>query len=342
MITQAAWSSVAPRLPCNRGQRDVDDRGVDRFHQRGKHDAEDDDPAAETVLDGIAARFHGPMIGPRGAGGRTKHGSPGPDLDYRRILLRSRDTFALPGGMRSMDWNDGRVVVLAPDAVADRDGDRRLARCARQGRHGSDRRPRLVPVSCARRGHVSRSTAAAAFSGRTRSSPRRPARFACSLSDDRELYVITVRDRSVTPDDQRGFIPFFERQFSVADGRRWLDRMTDLADRAAAGPLLSTPTSRRSRTPRCRIFGSANPAARTKRYARCSILSGIISPRRSRSSSSRPARATPRTTSTISRALHTGRALGRWITDMRMARARAALEQTDVPVAEVGAAVRLR
>jgi transcriptional regulator GlxA family with amidase domain len=35
---------------------------------------------------------------------------------------------------------------------------------------------------------------------------------------------------------------------------------------------------------------------------------------------------------------HTGRSLGRWITDMRMARARVALEQTDVPVADVGIA----
>jgi AraC-like DNA-binding protein len=36
---------------------------------------------------------------------------------------------------------------------------------------------------------------------------------------------------------------------------------------------------------------------------------------------------------------HTGRALGSWISDMRMARARVALEHTDLSVGDVGASV---
>jgi AraC-like DNA-binding protein len=234
-----------------------------------------------------------------------------------------------------MDWNDDRVVVLAPDAVATAtviDGS--------HDAHGKDGTELIA-------GHdsfifVVNGEGSYAINGRTgmlkpNTLIAAPAgRFSCTLTDDRELYVISVRDRSVTPDDQRTFIPFFERRLSVSDGRRWLDRMSDLAMRANAGHIFDADVAQLKNDALPYIWQrEAGAAHETLRSLFDFIWDHLASPL-SLEQLAAGAGYTANYLNDLTR-LHTGRALGRWITDMRMARARVALEQTDLPVAEVGA-----
>ena len=59
--------------------------------------------------------------------------------------------------------------------------------------------------------------------------------FACELSDDRELYVVAIREPVGAIDDKHSFSPFIEHRFSELEGRRWKERMAEFTDRAAAG-----------------------------------------------------------------------------------------------------------
>ena len=63
--------------------------------------------------------------------------------------------------------------------------------------------------------------------------------FACELSDERELYVVAVREPVDGIEDKHAFSPFIERRLSTSDGRRWKDRLEDFAERATAGRIVS-------------------------------------------------------------------------------------------------------
>jgi AraC-like DNA-binding protein len=233
-----------------------------------------------------------------------------------------------------MDWNDDRVVVLAPDAVAtatvvDRSHDS-------HGKQGTD----LIA------GHDSFLFVAngeGTYTINGRSGILRPntliaapaGRIACALSDDRELYVITMRDRSVTPEDQRSFIPFFERRLSVAEGRRWLDRMSDLAERATAGRFSDADVARIKDDALPYIWQRESLNAHDTLRSLFDFIWEHLAAPLSLEQLAAGAGYTANYLNDLTR-MHTGRALGRWITDMRMARARVALEQTELPVADIG------
>ncbi len=159
--------------------------------------------------------------------------------------------------------------------------------------------------------------------------------FTCVLSEEREAYVVTMRDATVTPDDQRAFIPFFERKLSDSDAPRWCVLMRELADRAAAYQFNGADVTRLKR--------AAVPFLwrRESQREAISTLFESIWPRLAEPLTlERLARDVGYTTNylnDLTRA-HTGRTVGRWITDMRMARARVTLEQTDMLIADVALA----
>ena len=160
---------------------------------------------------------------------------------------------------------------------------------------------------------------------------------ACSLLDEPELYVVAVRDRSVTLDDQRGFIPFFEHRLSADEGRRWRARMADSADRALRGRFGEADIAQLKDAALPYIWQRDSRAAQeTLRDLFSFIWENLATPLSLERLAS-DAGYTANYLNDLAR-VHTGRSLGRWITDMRMARARVALEQTDMPVAEVGVA----
>jgi len=160
--------------------------------------------------------------------------------------------------------------------------------------------------------------------------------FACELSDERELYVIAVREPVDGLDDKHAFSPFIERRLSLSDGRRWKDRLEDFAERATAGridaddvaglrnavvPYVWRREPNGARETLAGVFGHIwNHVAEPLTLERLATDVGY----------------TANYLNDLTRE-HTGRPLGSWIADMRMARARTALEHSDLPVAEVGA-----
>ena len=160
---------------------------------------------------------------------------------------------------------------------------------------------------------------------------------ACTLSDDRELYVVSVRDREVTLDDQRAFIPFLEKQLSPEDGRMWRERMADAAHRAEQGLFSDADVAALKNAALPYIWQRESRPAQEMLRSLFSFIWDHIAMPLSLETLAADAGYTANYLNDLTRA-HTGRALGRWITDMRMARARVALEQTETPIAEIGIA----
>jgi AraC-like DNA-binding protein len=119
------------------------------------------------------------------------------------------------------------------------------------------------------------------------------------------------------------------------EGRRWKDRMAEFSDRAAAGrvgaddierlknsfmPYVWRREPNGARDTLMNLFASIWP-----RLGEPLTLDGLAA----------DVGYTANYLNDLTRA-HTGSPIGSWITDMRMARARAALEHTDLPVAEIG------
>lgn len=162
--------------------------------------------------------------------------------------------------------------------------------------------------------------------------------FACELSEEREIYVVAVREAVDALDDKHAFSPFIERRLSTSDGRRWKERMAEFADRAnagrigsedvqglkdAVGPYVWRRDPNGARETLTNLFGSIwNHLAEPLTLERLATGVGY----------------TANYLNDLTRE-HTGRALGSWIADMRMARARVALEHSDLPVAQIGAMV---
>lgn len=160
--------------------------------------------------------------------------------------------------------------------------------------------------------------------------------FACELSEQRELYVVAVREPVAGVDDKHAFSPFVERRLSTSDGRRWKDRMEDFAERAAAGRIAADDVEglRDAIVPYV-WRREANGARETLASVFSSIWNHVAEPL----TLERLAAGVGYTANYLNDLTreHTGRALGSWIADMRMARARTALEHTDLPVAQIGA-----
>jgi AraC-like DNA-binding protein len=159
--------------------------------------------------------------------------------------------------------------------------------------------------------------------------------FACNLSDDREMYIVAVREPAEHPDDPAAFSPLLERQLSVSDGRRWRKRMIDYTDRAANGHFDANDVRDVKNALLPYVWKrEPHPAQSTLQEVFASLWPRIGEPL-TLERLARDAGYTANYLNDLSR-VHTGRALGGWIADMRMARARVALEHTDLSIAEVG------
>jgi AraC-like DNA-binding protein len=234
-----------------------------------------------------------------------------------------------------MESFDGRIVVMRPDAVA--------TGAVISGNSAPHAEPGKELIA----GHdlflfVARGEGTYRANGQT--GVLRPntliaasaGSFGCTLGDDREMYIVAVREPADAPDDPNAFSPFVERQLSPSEGRRWRSRMLEYTDRAASGrfgiddvrhvknavlPYLWKREAHAAQTTLQELFASmwlrlAEPLTLERLANEVGYTANYLND--------------------LSRA-HTGRSIGGWIADMRMARARVALEHTDLPVADVGA-----
>jgi len=159
--------------------------------------------------------------------------------------------------------------------------------------------------------------------------------FACNVSDDREIYYVVVREPTERPDDPAAFSPLLERQLSASDGRRWRKRMIEYTDRAAGGHFDADDVREVKDALLPYVWKrEPHPAQATLRDVFASLWPRIGEPL-TLEALARDAGYTANYLNDLSR-VHTGRALGGWIADMRMARARVALEHTDLSIADIG------
>lgn len=234
-----------------------------------------------------------------------------------------------------MESTAGRIVVMQPDALA--------TAAVVNGAVGTPAKSGTELIT----GHdvvlfVARGEGSYSTNGRTAvlrpntliSAPA--GTFACSLSGDREMYIVALREPVTAPDDPSAFMPFLERQLSASDGRRWKNRMMAVADRAAGGRF-DAEDVRRLKSAVLPYVWKREPHAvqATLQELFSSIWSHLAQPL-TLEGLARDVGYTANYLNDLTRE-HTGRALGSWIAEMRMARARAALEYTNLPIAEIGA-----
>ena len=160
--------------------------------------------------------------------------------------------------------------------------------------------------------------------------------FACELSDDRELYIAAIREPAGSIDDKHSFSPFIEHRFSELEGRRWKERMAEFTDRAAAGRVDAGDIERLKNAFRPYVWRREPNGARDTLMGLFASIWHRLGEPLTLDGLAAGVGYTANYLNDLTR-VHTGRAIGSWITEMRMARARAALEHTDLPVAEIGA-----
>lgn len=233
-----------------------------------------------------------------------------------------------------MEWTDGRVVVMRPEAVATgaivSGNDNHHAKSGTDLITGHDvfiyvARGEGSYRAGGRTGRLGPDTLIAAPAGT----------LALSLDDERELYIVAARRPALATGDESAFSPLLERRLSPMEGRRWKERMSESADRAAAGHFgMDDIRGLRNAVHPFVWKREPHPARSLLQDVFESIWTRIAEPL-TLESLAREVGYTPNYLNDLTR-LHTGRALGAWIADMRMDRARAALEQTELSVAEIG------
>lgn len=160
--------------------------------------------------------------------------------------------------------------------------------------------------------------------------------FSCELHDP-EIYMIALREPVRAIDDKRIVSPFIARELTAPDAWRWKERMADLADRAQAGRIDSADIQALRGAIVPYVWQrESNSARQTLSGVFATIWDHIAEPLTIERLAT-DVGYTPNYLNDLTRE-HTGRTLGTWIADFRMARARAALEYTDLSIAEVGAA----
>jgi len=159
--------------------------------------------------------------------------------------------------------------------------------------------------------------------------------FACTLSDDREMYIVAVREPSDVPDDPDTFSPFLERQLAPSEGRRWRNLMMEFEERAAEGRFGTSDVRHVKNAVLPYLWKREAHAAQTTLQELFASMWLRLSEPLTLERLAHEVGYTANYLNDLAR-VHTGRSIGGWISDMRMARARAALEHTDLPVADVG------
>lgn len=234
-----------------------------------------------------------------------------------------------------MDSIDGRIIVLRPGETA--------ASVIVRG-HDAPREKSATELITGQNVVLFVARGEGTYTSGTHSGALRPntlismpaGTFSCELSDDREMYVLAVREPVTAPDDPELFTPFVDRKLAGADARCVRENMEQAAERAAAGRFTGDDVMAVKRTVAQYVWRrEPNGARATLQDVFASIWTRLAEPL-SLEKLARDAGYTANYLNDLSRE-HTGRAIGAWITDMRMARARVALEHTDAAVAEIGA-----
>jgi AraC-like DNA-binding protein len=159
----------------------------------------------------------------------------------------------------------------------------------------------------------------------------------CEISEDHEVVVMTLREPHNRADDASAFTVPFVRQLSRADGAAWHTRLTGILERAQGDGVREEHVHALKRDLAPIVWLKRAP------YAQDTLQNvfGLLWKRQAEPLSLDVLAAdvgyTPNYLNDLVRA-HTGRPLGKWIADIRMARARNDLENTNLPVADVGAA----
>jgi AraC-like DNA-binding protein len=156
-----------------------------------------------------------------------------------------------------------------------------------------------------------------------------------SLSAEREMYAVTVRDERVTAQNQRDFTPFFQRRLSAADGSIVRAAIQCAAERTAHGTSGSDDVAILKKALSPFHWRHSRDAAKSPLADLFESLWSRLGGPLAIAQLAAEAGYTPNYLSDLVRK-HTGRSAGALVADMRMARARALLEQTDDPIAVVG------
>jgi AraC-like DNA-binding protein len=158
----------------------------------------------------------------------------------------------------------------------------------------------------------------------------------CEVGGDLEAVVVTVRDLHEGADDAEAFTVPFIRRLSRDDGATWHIRLRAIVELAENDRV----QAEHIRALKCDL----SPLVWLKRapYVRetLSDVFGLLWKRQADPLSLNQLAAatgyTPNYLNDLMRT-HTGRPVGRWIADIRMARARHELEYTNLQIADVGA-----
>ncbi len=162
--------------------------------------------------------------------------------------------------------------------------------------------------------------------------------FECNLDGtDHEVYLLAFRDPLTSPTAPRGLTPSFERVLGPRESRDWQERMGQGAWLIEHGRFDATDVRQLKSDLAPLVWRSERDAAHATLTAVLDEVWDRIEQPLSLDGLGRYVGYSANYLNDLSRE-HTGRPVGRWITDMRMSRARAYLEQTDVPIADVGAA----
>jgi AraC-like DNA-binding protein len=162
--------------------------------------------------------------------------------------------------------------------------------------------------------------------------------FCCEPDDDEcEAYVVVGSERGADPKDLQTFVPTFERQLDDLESRRWRDRMAEAAITAAGGRLAIGDARAIAGDAMALVWRPGSDAARVVMQRLFERVWDRIAEPLSLGSLADEAGYTPNYLNDLARAA-TGRPIGAWIADVRMNRARAYLETTEMPIASVGVA----
>lgn len=162
--------------------------------------------------------------------------------------------------------------------------------------------------------------------------------FECELdADDHEVYLLAFREPSPDPDDKRAFTPSFARILAPRESHAWHERLAEHVWLAEHGLFRAEHVTRLKCELAPLIWRSEHDDAQATLSAVFHHVWERIDEALSLEALARYVGYSANYLNDLAR-LHTGRPLGRWIADMRMARARAYLERTDVAVADIGAA----
>ncbi len=159
-----------------------------------------------------------------------------------------------------------------------------------------------------------------------------PGEFTCVLSRDREAYVLLMSDPRISDKDQRAFMPFSERKLCGDEARSWQEQIRAAVDDIVAARF-ATDDIRRLKAAASEFLWFRD-SQRDVVDAFLTSLWSRIGEQLTVESFAREIGYTANYLNDLTRS-HTGRSVGRWITDMRMARARATLEKTKTRISDV-------